>query len=226
VKGWTRIREALDRSVELAERVVSTSPLVFNGDGQEGMKVALSFDDGPSPANTPRILDILGQHDARATFFVLGERIEGCEDVLARMAKEGHEVGNHTFTHPHTIDLRPGQITAELSRTNEALAALSIRPRLLRPPYGKDRRRIASAGRVLDMTVVLWSIDSGDTRGRSAKQINDHVLEKARPGAIVLLHDGGDQRPATIAAVEELVPALINRGFDLVTVTELLAPSG
>ena len=215
----TRIREALDRGLELLSP--SSAHLIFTGDPAAGRRMALSFDDGPSLANTPHLLDLL-RDEARATFFVVGDRIEGCEEILERMVHDGHEVGNHSFTHPHTVELNATKLSHELGRTNEALGRISIEPQLVRPPFGKDRRRVAQVGRALGLTTAMWSVDSGDTKGLDANEIAEHVLAEAKPGAIVLLHDGGDHRADTLRAVATLLPALRGRGFELVTISELL----
>ena len=188
--------------------------------------VALSFDDGPSRHNTPILLDLLEQHDARCTFFVVGELIAGSEGLLRRVVDMGHEVGNHTFSHPYTVRLRRGELLDEIERTNVAIEAAGARPGLVRPPFGKDRHRFVRIARELSMRVALWSVDSGDTKGLSSGQIAASVLERVTAGAIVLLHDGGDRRPATLAACGEIVPALTSAGFQLVTISELLAGNG
>jgi peptidoglycan/xylan/chitin deacetylase (PgdA/CDA1 family) len=223
-----RAREAIDRAVELVESALNVPNGIVSsgGDAYERKAIALSFDDGPSPANTPRILDLLRASGARATFFVVGQEVTGHEEIVGRIAAEGHELGNHTYSHPHTIGLRRPGLREELEKTNEALTRIDGVPpiRLVRPPYGKDRRRTDSVGRELGMRTVLWSVDSADSGSAidSANAVAENVIANARPGSIVLLHDGGNTRPATIGGCERLVPALVERGFELVTVSELL----
>src|SRR6187399_1143905 len=203
-----RAREAIDRGVELVQSALKVpNEIVFDGgDAYERRAIALTFDDGPSPANTPRILDLLGAVGALATFFVVGQEVAGREEIVARIAAEGHELGNHTYSHPHTITLgRPG-LRDELEKTNEALTRIDGVPGigLVRPPFGKDRRRTDSVGRELGMRTVLWSVDSADSGSAidSADAVAENVIENARPGSIVLLHDGGISRPATIGGCE------------------------
>jgi peptidoglycan-N-acetylglucosamine deacetylase len=217
-----RVREAVDR---LGERLPSRAgaPLVFAGDPSEGKAIALSFDDGPSAENTPALLDILARHGAHATFFVVGACVGGSESILKRAVDEGHEIANHTFTHPHTVTLSRARLRDELERTNRAIAAATTDVRLVRPPYGKDRRRMAAVSRELGMTSVLWSVDSGDTSGLTADEIAARLVRHAAPGAIVLLHDGGDLRRRTLAAVAMVIPRLNELGFALVTVSALLS---
>lgn len=223
-----RAREAIDRGVELVQAALKVpNEIVFDGgDAYERRAIALTFDDGPSPANTPRILDLLGAVGARATFFVVGQEVAGREEIVARIAAEGHELGNHTYSHPHTISLRRPGLRDELEKTNEALTRIDGVPAigLVRPPFGKDRRRTDSVGRELGMRTVLWSVDSADSGSAidSADAVAKNVIANARPGSIVLLHDGGNTRPATIGGCERFVPALVERGFELVTVSDLL----
>ncbi len=218
-----RLREAVDRLVEWVPLVRPHEQLTFARDSGTRRAFALTFDDGPSPHNTPRILDLLGEDGAKATFFVVGDQVAGNEEILARMVSEGHEVGNHTYSHPHTIELRRGALREELRRTSATLEHFAT-PRLVRPPFGKDRRRIAAVGAELGLRTILWSVDSLDTSLGDGAQIADRVLTRATDGAIVLMHDGGGPRLATLEAVELIVPALIGRGFELVTVSELLQP--
>lgn len=217
-----KLREAVDRAVERLPLVRNDGRLIFAGPGTR-RAIALTFDDGPSPHNTPLILDLLGDHCAKATFFAVGDQIAGNEEILARMISEGHELGNHTYSHPHTIELRRAALRKELERTSTVLERFAI-PRLVRPPFGKDRRRIATTGAELGLQTILWSVDSLDTSLGNGTEIADRILTGASEGAIVLMHDGGGPRPATVEAVATIVPRLIDSGFELVTVSELLQP--
>jgi peptidoglycan-N-acetylglucosamine deacetylase len=223
ITASVRLREALDRLAERLPLVGEGTRFVFAAPPGERRAIALTFDDGPSPHNTPRLLDLLASCGARATFFVVGDQIAGNEEILMRLVSEGHEVGNHTYSHPHTIRLRRDALRDELERTNIAIQRFA-RPRLVRPPFGKDRRRVATVGAELGLQAVLWSIDSLDTSLGEGTRVAEGVRTRAASGAIVLMHDGGGPRPATLEAVEIVLPDLISRGFDLVTVSELLQP--
>jgi peptidoglycan/xylan/chitin deacetylase (PgdA/CDA1 family) len=189
--------------------------------------LSLTFDDGPGDW-TPAILDLLGRHGARATFFCLGERVHGRAPLLRRMLAEGHQIGNHLFSHRHPEGLSDDELRDEIARTAQEIeAATGLAPTLVRPPYGEEPERIGVAAAELGLgPVVLWSIDPEDWKAPPADAIVEHVLQEARAGAIVDLHDGwgrteGTRQP-TVEALERLVPELQARGFDLVTLSELL----
>jgi peptidoglycan-N-acetylglucosamine deacetylase len=190
--------------------------------------IALTFDDGPGEW-TPAILDLLARHAAQATFFYLGERVQGLAQVVRRAVAEGHEPGNHLFSHRHPEALSDEEIRDEVVRTAvEIERATGTAASLLRPPYGEEPERVAAIGAELHLgPVVLWSIDPEDWRSPPAEAIVEQVLEEARAGAIVDLHDGWGRTPRdrqpTVEALERLLPELRTRGFELVTVSELLA---
>jgi peptidoglycan-N-acetylglucosamine deacetylase len=192
-------------------------------------EIALTFDDGPSEW-TPLILDLFKAHGARATFFVLGASTDGREDIVRRAAAEGHEIGNHTFSHPDPEQLADDVLRDELERAGSLLESLvGRRPMHFRPPYAATNYRVADVARSAGLErTVLRSIDPADWNETEASTIAAHVLEQARPGAIVCLHDGNlpRERPSrqpTVDALSQMVPELRARGYRLVTVSELLA---
>lgn len=226
----TETPEARELAVQAIDRLWTAcarpADLVFHGRHDGGRRLALTFDDGPSAANTARVLDLLAEHDARATFFVVGSRTEGVEDLLCRAAGAGHELANHTYSHMHTVHLTRARLRDDLARASsviERATAGAARVRLVRPPFGKDRRRTVTLGRELGLLTVLWSIDSGDAMGLGRDEIIATVTTGAEPGAIVLMHDGGLERPATLEALGTLLPRLRADGYELVTVSDLLA---
>ena len=192
-----------------------------------GKLLCLTFDDGPSES-TPAILDVLAAHGARGTFFVLGESIEGREEVLARTIAEGHEVGNHTFSHPHAMDLEDAELGHDIVRCQRLLGGAPV---LFRPPYGEDALRASRIARERSIpTTVLWSVDPVDYAERDPDAIAGVILELAAPGAIVDLHDGWPRvtsterdRTPTLGALELVLPQLVHRGYRMVTVSELLS---
>ncbi len=188
--------------------------------------LCLTFDDGPSSQNTRQVLDLLAAHEARATFFVVGSRISGKEELLLRMVDERHEIGNHTYSHVLTTRLNGAELREEVVRGADAIeSASSHRPALARPPFGKDRRRFAAAAAESGARTILWSSDSGDAWDDQVEPeaVFSRVVAAAGPGAIVLLHDGGEtRRTATLLAVERILTSLRRRGSEFVTVSELL----
>ena len=179
-------------------------------------EVALTFDDGPSETQTPAILATLDRLGARATFFEEGRHVAGREALMRQILASGDEIGNHSFHHPRD----PG--AAELTATDEAIRdATGFEPCLFRPPYGLIDAKDRTAARAAGLQLVLWSLDSGDDIHRAAATIRTTVLTGAKPGAIVLMHDGG-HHPQTVRALPSVIRGLQARGFELVTVTELL----
>jgi len=176
------------------------------------------------------VLDLLGEQEARATFFVVGRYAEEHPEVVERMARGGHEVGNHTFDHVDAAHERDESVLRDqIARTTEAIRAAGAQTRLMRPPYGKDACRVARLASEQGLSpTILWSVQAWDWAEPPPDQIATDVLRGAEPGAIVLLHDGvpPDERrdcAGTVAALGEILPALRRDGYELVTVSELLA---
>lgn len=184
--------------------------------------VALTFNDAPSGA-TPRILDILEREDAVGTFFVLGSEIASREGILRRMLVEGNEIANGTFTHPDLAKRSEKVIRRQIASTTRAIQrAVPVRPCFVRPPFGSGAERVAEVAQGVGLSTVLWSVDPRDYRARSARRIVERVTTEATPGAVVLLHDGVT-RERTIEALPKIISGLRERGYQLVTLSELLA---
>ena len=188
--------------------------------------MALTFDDGPDPEHTPRLLEVLARHGAKATFFMVGARAARHPELVARVAAEGHEIGNHGWDHPSLPSLPSAAVAEQIERTRAVLAPHG--QALMRPPYGHQDLRTHRIARRLGYRPVFWSVTGEDWRGHDAATIAGHVLERAAPGAIVLLHDSlfaweeaaFRDRSACFAAVETLLERLPDYRF--VTVSELL----
>lgn len=196
-------------------------------------RVALTFDDGPDATYTPQILDILDREGVPATFYVLGERADGRPDLIQRMAAAGHEVGNHAYEEQH-LDLRrlrPEEIIRTLSRTHETITRLAGQPpRTFRPPFGFYNSFVLSTANRFGYTTVLWDVDSLDWQSLSAQQILQNVLPRVQNGSIILMHSGitlpGEDLTGTVNALPDIIRDLRARGFELVTVSELLGLTG
>lgn len=183
--------------------------------------VALTFDDGPYARATIPILDTLKKHNVVATFFVLGNRVPKHQDIIKRMVYEGHEIGNHTYSHMQLTSLSKENIKYQLDKTQETIFQVAgVEPKIMRPTYGSYDNKIRE---VINMPMILWSIDPQDWKVKNAEKIANHVLSRVKNGDIILLHDIFE---STAEAVEIIVPELINRGFQLVTVSELYEYNG
>ena len=185
--------------------------------------VALTFDDGPSAQYTPRILAALTRLRVRATFFVIGYLAEANPDLVRRELRLGMTVGNHSYNHPEVPpfdQLPPRLLGDEIALGGQVLSRLGPRPRLFRPPGGSSSPALVRAAAALGQRVVLWSVDPADwSPGSSAKEITKRVLSAVRPGSIVILHDGGGDRSATLAALPAIVRGIRQRGLHLVALT-------
>ena len=184
--------------------------------------VALTFDDGPSPSETPRILALLRRLHVRATFFVIGYLVERYPQLVALERREGMAIGNHAYNHPEVPSFAelPWQLMKdEIALGAQSLARLGIRAQLLRPPGGSFSPAVVRTAEALGERVVLWSVDPSDWRpGVTARQIASRVLGAVRPGSIVILHDGGGDRSATIGALPVIVKGIRQRGLRLVEI--------
>lgn len=206
---WSRTRPDFIRSVRTTRHAV-----------------ALSFDDGPGPEDTPRVLDMLRNAGAKATFFVEGDAALVRPDLVRRAVAEGHEVANHTFSHPDLPPLNFEQVVDEVERASAAIRAAGvIEVPLFRPPRGLFDREAADAVRSTDHLTVGWDVclerylalhDDNDTAVAE-------TLERVKPGSIILAHDGGiPDRERTVQSLPALLRGLQGKGFEVVTVTELL----
>jgi peptidoglycan/xylan/chitin deacetylase (PgdA/CDA1 family) len=213
-------------STERTDALTVAGRCLARSDRDEGDKVlALTFDDGPNPPWTGRILDVLESYDVPATFFCVGLHASAHTEEVARMAEAGHQVGNHTWSHPFLPDLSRPELAEQLERTDEALARSAALPerRLFRPPYGSRTPEVLSwleTGH--DHTVVLWDLDTRDWSMPGADAISRTVLEQARPGSIALFHDGGGDRSQTAEALPSVIEGLLERGYRFALVEELL----
>ncbi|NUR91924.1 MAG: polysaccharide deacetylase family protein [Nonomuraea sp.] len=198
-----------------AVQPVSDSRPHHGVDCQKVKCVALTFDDGPGPY-TRTLLRHLAAYDAHATFFVVGRNVAALPEVVREAAEAGHEIGNHTWSHPDLTRLSPARIRTQLARTDRAVeAATGTVPTLVRPPYGAWNPSVRrQAGRPL----VLWSVDTLDWRYRNSARVTRVSLKRVRPGSVILFHD---IHPTTVKALPKVLKGLTARGYHFVTVGEL-----
>lgn len=204
-------------------------PTITHG-RRDSHKVALTFDDGPDPLVTPEVLDTLVAHNARATFFTIGQSVEAHPELARRIVNEGHVLGNHSWQHSRTQNFRyRWWHRAELARSEQILdnVAGGQRERLYRPPVGLKIGELCREIWRRRLTIVAWSLHSHDTRLASAEQIAKRVLSKVRGGDIILMHDGHDQpdqhRPHCAKAVALILQGLREKGLECVAIPDLLA---
>jgi peptidoglycan/xylan/chitin deacetylase (PgdA/CDA1 family) len=191
-----------------------------------GQRVALTFDDGPDPAWTPRVLDLLDERRARASFFLVGERAARVPDTVRRMVGEGHEVASHGWSHRSLWLCGPRRTAEEIGRAHETLAGLAgYPPRHFRPPWGMVNAAMFSALRRCGERCVFWSMQPEGLWPVAAETQVRRVLHRAHPGAIVDLHDAEGTPHAPVRLVQAL-PAMIDglraAGYELATVAEIL----
>lgn len=177
--------------------------------------IALTFDDGPS-INTSRVIDILNKYNARATFFITGKNIKGKEEVLRKMSSSNMEIANHTYNHLLLTKYSIEKIEEEIDKTsNQIFDVVGFYPSLLRPSYGAVNKKVKQAS---NMPIIIWDVDTLDWKYKNSKRIYNTVINKAKDGDIVLMHD---IYKSTVNSLDLIIPELINNGYNLVTVSEL-----
>ena len=196
---------------------------VYRSVATDKKQIALTFDDGPHPSLTPKILEILAKHHVSATFFMVGQNVINYPQAARSVINAGHEVGNHTFTHPHIATLGDASIMDEIGRCEDALEELcEYRPHLLRTPEGAVSASLERCLADEDYILVLWSLDTRDWDNKSTACIVQTVLDNVKPGDIILMHDYIGYHSKTPEALDVIIPALLAQGYEFVTVSELL----
>lgn len=201
--------------------------VIYSSGSGNDLRVALTFDDGPHPYRTARILDILKSESAKATFFVVGENVQYYPDMFDRIVAEGHEIGNHTNHHTFLAGLDKDEVSRAIDGCDDEIYHHDeYSTRLLRPPGGNYDTTVLQFCALRDYTVVLWSIDTRDWAGTSAAEIEKNVLENVKDGDIILMHDYVSRRAHTEEALRNILPKLKERGYRFVTVSELIDDRG
>lgn len=188
----------------------------------DGPYIAMTFDDGPSEKLTPKLLNLLATHHIKATFFVIGQNVAEHPEIVQRAVREGHEVGNHSWSHPNLAKMSDESVRRQLKMTEDAITnACGVRPTLMRPPYGSiTQRQKRWIHDEFGYKVILWDVDPLDWKRPGAKVVTSRIVKETRPGSIVLSHD---IHPGTIEAMPETLNELEAKGFKFVTVSELIA---
>lgn len=181
--------------------------------------IAITYDDGPGPY-TEKLLDILAARDAKATFYMLGSLVAGRADTVKRMVEEGHDVANHTWSHPDLRTIAADAVARQVSRTTDAVEAASgVAPSTMRPPYGATNATVVDVLARQGLPIIMWSVDTEDWKNRSVSETTSRALSGAHEGAIILFHD---IHPSTVDAAPGIIDALQSQGYTLVTISNLL----
>lgn len=217
--GWIEklnIKIEVEDDIKQGDATETEEPSKGIVDGETKKKVALTFDDGPDPVHTLEILSLLDQYQARATFFVLGNRVDFYPSIIQEMADKGHEIGNHTWNHKDLTKLSSDKIKNEINKTSNAIkAVIGEGPQLYRPPYGAINDQVRGA---TNLKPVLWTVDPQDWLHRDATKVFNHVKANVTDGSIVLMHD---IYGSTVEAVGKILAYLAAEGYQFVTVSEL-----
>ena len=184
----------------------------------DGKNVALTFDDGPHPRYTEKILEILKQNGVPATFFLVGKQMERYPDLVRKIARDGHEIGNHTYSHPDLTTLTKMELTAELKKTGDLAESItSEKMRYFRPPGGHYNPAVVETAEELGYKMALWTVFPKDHASPPVNVIEERVLKEVKPNGVVLLHSGIEN---TLRALPDLIVALRKEGFRFVKLSE------
>lgn len=223
--AYTLAKSAALTAAKLKRQMGVAAPLRISRVPMEGKYVALTFDDGPSKQYTSKVLDVLKKYDAKGTFFVLGNRLGSGADIVKRADAEGHEIGVHTWSHINMRASSYATVSGEMERTTRRIFDLIGKyPKIMRPPYGSTSTSLVN--NMYDhfaQRSIMWDVDTQDWRKPGVETVIHRAVNRATPGSIVLVHD---IHGSTFAALEGIVKGLQNRGFKLVTVSELMALRG
>ena len=200
----------------------NTLPSTEYGNDKKTKRIALTFDDGPHPRFTPQILEVLGEYGIRATFFVIGVNVQNYYESYQKIIDSGCEIGNHTYSHVNLNFADSKEIRDEILLCADAIAGRDG-DRLLRPPQGACNTEVKRIASELQYDLVFWTIDTMDWAHTGTKEIIDTVLSNASDGDIVLMHDYVSGKSHACEALRVIIPELLSRGFEFVTVSEMMS---
>lgn len=196
--------------------------IIFRRGKRHGKLIALTFDDGPHPTYTPKLLKILKDNDVKATFFMIGNRVNEYKNIVAAVQKDGHEIGNHSYTHPFYKKISHEKLDNEIKKSNDAIkkatGGAKSEIKFYRPPYGSLPQYFIKKAESEGFYIVMWSLDSKDYQGHSADNMLDKILKNIRGGDVMLFHD---IHPNTIKLMGEMIPILKKAGFTFTTLTDI-----
>ena len=196
---------------------------VYNSNAKNQNKIALTFDDGPHPKITLKILDLLKRYDVKATFFAIGVNVDNYPEPLKKVAIEGHEIGNHTNSHSILKSMDKDKIAEEIKCCEDKILNLTgLKTKVLRPPCGIYDETLVNVANEMNYKIILWNIDTHDWAHMSTKEIVSTVSNNIKGGDIILCHDYTSGENHTLEALEILIPILLKNGYEFVTVSQLL----
>ena len=214
---------AIAVALNLCATVSRAESVVYNSNIHAGKKIALTFDDGPHPRLTQKVLDVLDKYSIKATFFVIGVNVKNYPKQLEMIIDKGHEIGNHTYSHNLLKSIPKEKIEKEISDTEREINKIrEYDLKLLRPPCGFYDEKLEKIAMDKGSKIVLWSIDTLDWSHASAKNMSRKILKNAKDGDIILFHDYVSGEYNTPEALEIIIPILLEKGYEFVTVSELL----
>lgn len=225
----SNIKNSVNIYLKDNSNVVAPEEVIIKNGTKNQKIIVITFDDGPHEKFTPQILDILKENDAKATFFVMGKKVEYYPDIVKRMIDEGHEIGNHTYNHINVSKYSKSKVEEEILKSQEAIYNLTgKKPSLFRPPYRGMNQNTVNLVNELNLKMVLWckTIDVRDWANPGVYNITNPLLTKIQNGDIILLHDYNNRSKATtsqtVQALRIVIPELKKRGYEFVTVSELI----
>ena len=196
---------------------------IYRKNENDYMKIALTFDDGPHPRYTKEILEILDEYDIKATFFVIGINVKYYPETMNSIIEHGHEIGNHTYTHPHVRDLDCIKLKTEIEDCEDMVCNLGeYHTKLFRPPEGMIGGEVKNAVKDLGYKVILWDIDTRDWAHTPPKDIAQNVISNVKSGDIILMHDYIAYNSPTPEALRLFIPTLLEKGYKFVVISELI----
>ena len=186
-------------------------------------RIALTFDDGPHPRYTPKILEILKKYGVKATFFVIGQNIEYYPGIVEQIIADGHEIGNHTYRHKHTRMLDEDTFCKDVSRCDGMLfEKCDYNIKLFRPPEGYVDEKVRMISKELGYSIILWNIDTRDWAHETPYMIEQNIINNISAGDIILMHDYVSGENSTIEALDRVIPKLLDENYKFVSVSELI----
>ena len=213
---------ALVNAPAVAEASASSRQLPIYCVQRDQKMLSISFDAAWGNEDTQQLIDILGEYNVKATFFVVGEWVDKYPESVKALADAGHEVMNHSNTHAHFSQLSTDEIIADVTACNDKIEAVTgVRPTLIRPPYGEYDDHVITAIRSMGMEPIQWDVDSLDWKELSAAEITERVTTKVQPGSIVLFHNAALHTPEALPGILE---ALLQEGYTFVPISELILP--